>query len=318
MSCENPVLAHVVYEDSLTGKMKLTFKQHTDDNLNAFYKKYGRNNVFELPCGKCESCRKQYAQDWAVRLSLERPYWKYAYFITLTYDEKSNPFNLVSGVSVFDDSDQSVKDRNFVANTFYKDIQNFIRRFRLKFGSCCYFGVSEFGSNSCRFHYHLIIFTNSDSFDRSLFKPVLLNGHVHYHSSELNSLWKFGLHDIARFEHYCGAYVAKYTAKDKVKCFMSQSIGKKFFFDHYKQIIDNDLVIYGSFGKDSKVFCPRFMVPWFKEVDDLTFQDIRKLRSALCNYYVSEKMRGCGCVNPEEINSPQNRSNIKSKKRGDF
>lgn len=46
------------------------------------------NEEITVKCGKCPTCRKQKAQEWAIKLINERKYYKKACFITLTFDNK--------------------------------------------------------------------------------------------------------------------------------------------------------------------------------------------------------------------------------------
>ena len=56
---------------------------------------HGRNKKGKyalLPCGKCEYCRKQMAEQWATRIELEAKEWDDVIFLTLTYDDEHIPY----------------------------------------------------------------------------------------------------------------------------------------------------------------------------------------------------------------------------------
>lgn len=46
------------------------------------------NEYVTVKCGKCDTCRTEKAQDWAIKLINESKYHKKASFITLTFDNK--------------------------------------------------------------------------------------------------------------------------------------------------------------------------------------------------------------------------------------
>ena len=71
-TCLDPYVATVRYIKSNGKKdLKLYSKGRLDYDLNSLKEKYGSDNVFLLPCGKCESCRRNSAEDWAIRCELE-------------------------------------------------------------------------------------------------------------------------------------------------------------------------------------------------------------------------------------------------------
>lgn len=86
-----------------------------------------------IRCGKCQPCRVYRKQGWVGRLVMERSQHDEARFLTLTYED-----------------DPGVLD--------YRDIQNFLKRYRKHAGPCRYFAVGEYGGRTGRGHWHLIIF----------------------------------------------------------------------------------------------------------------------------------------------------------------
>lgn len=102
-----------------------------------------------VPCGKCLICLSHKRSEWAFRLEQEYKYSKGAYFVTLTYDQKHCPF------------DGSLNK---------KHVQDYLKRLRKKDGSNTirYYLVGEYGSNTARPHYHLLLFNcRSEEFIRS-------------------------------------------------------------------------------------------------------------------------------------------------------
>lgn len=91
------------------------------------------------PCGKCIPCLMNRRTDWSFRLREEHKVSTSAHFVTLTYDPKHMP------------SDRSLDK---------KHLQNYMKRLRKIDGSnrLRYFAVGEYGSQTRRPHYHLLLF----------------------------------------------------------------------------------------------------------------------------------------------------------------
>lgn len=108
----------------------------------------------KVPCGKCEACVMNRAQQWYVRLYFQAKGSANAVFVTLTYAPEHLPLRIVNGKPVADVS----KD----------DVRHFLVRLRRYLGSwkskrLKYFLVSEYGPNPedgviYRPHYHAIFF----------------------------------------------------------------------------------------------------------------------------------------------------------------
>ena len=117
-------------------------KPHFIHDLDYDYwaKIYGSDvdkRILLIPCGKCPSCVQNKALEWTARLLKESEEWKYAYFLTLTYD------------------DSHIKDLN------KRDLQLFLKRFRKSTGfELAYYINGEYGESTFRPHYHAIFFLN--------------------------------------------------------------------------------------------------------------------------------------------------------------
>ncbi len=107
--------------------------------------KLGR--VFEVPCGRCENCKKDRSKAWAFRLMCESHEWSSSIFLTLTYDDLNVP-NL---------GEPSLP---YYASLYPRDLTLFLKRLRKSLGDrkIKYYACGEYGSNTYRPHYHLIIF----------------------------------------------------------------------------------------------------------------------------------------------------------------
>jgi hypothetical protein len=95
----------------------------------------------------------------------------------------------------------------------YLDFQLFMKRTRAKHGAVRFFMCGEYGEQTCRPHFHCLVFGHY--FDR-----------VHqvrkgsWYSSELAALWPFGFSSVGDVTFESASYVAQYVVK---KC--SGSVG---------------------------------------------------------------------------------------------
>lgn len=119
--------------------------------LTPYSKRSDKTGEFQyFPCGRCPDCLKRRVSGWSYRLRKEGQRSDTAYFITLTYDTNHVP---ISG-------------RGFM--TLKKsDVQKFFKRLRKlhtkngKQSKISYYACGEYGGQTNRPHYHLIIF-NAD------------------------------------------------------------------------------------------------------------------------------------------------------------
>lgn len=102
----------------------------------------------QVPCGKCYACLAKKRKDWCMRLEQERKQAISAYFITLTYQDIMADVNEKGYLCVCKDTVQKwiKRLRKYVETYSESDIQ--LR----------YFLVSEYGTDTHRPHYHVILF----------------------------------------------------------------------------------------------------------------------------------------------------------------
>lgn len=147
-----------------------------------------------VPCGKCEACLSNRAAQWSFRLEQELKHSVGAcYFITLTYDEDHVPIE--NNVRTFNKEHVQI---------LIKNIRNAIRPKPVK-----YFVVSEYGGQTFRPHYHMLLF--NFPYDYRLlgqFPREKLIG------SLLMKYWPYGQVDIGTITSasitYCTTYVLQY------------------------------------------------------------------------------------------------------------
>lgn len=169
MSCTKPALMEVIslypHQQNLVyfDRLKRQGWKVGKDNSKAYrfisYKsrsmpleiidKWQTQDIIEIPCGSCLSCRIDYAEDWAVRCEFESKLWKNNIFLTLNYDDEHVPRGKYGNMSLSSD-----------------DVDRFINSLRRKFHRLGHKGVrymlcGEYNSSGERAlnpHYHMILF----------------------------------------------------------------------------------------------------------------------------------------------------------------
>lgn len=138
-----------------------------------------------FPCGQCLPCRINKRRLWTHRLMLESYAHSSSIFVTLTYDPEHLP---LGGTLV------------------KKDLQLFFKRLRYYVSSSVgsqklrYYACGEYGPQTCRPHYHAIIFGLS-----VLDRPIV------------EASWSFGLCHVGECNRHSIQYVAGYVTKKFIK-----------------------------------------------------------------------------------------------------
>lgn len=168
------------------------------------------DEIFEVPCGKCVGCRLDYSKDWANRCDLEARQYTCNYFITLTYDDDHLPIGSEGNGTLFN-----------------KEISDFVKRLRQAFkyhygfDGVRFYGCGEYGDQTFRPHYHIILFNcpipdlTADFIDENgqitHHKDSL--GKYYYFSQFVYNCWKKGNILIADCNWNTSAYVSQYVLK---------------------------------------------------------------------------------------------------------
>lgn len=104
-----------------------------------------RYDSIQVPCGKCAFCLQNKRSEWMFRIFHEMRVQEHpGYFLTMTYDEKH--------VRRADNGQLSLR--------FY-DIQLYIKRLRKAKYYAKYICVGEYGTETHRPHYHMLLWTNA-------------------------------------------------------------------------------------------------------------------------------------------------------------
>lgn len=147
----------------------------------------------QVPCDKCVLCRDKKAKDWATRAMCESQYSSsIPLFITLTYNDLCLPSNGV---------------RKGAAQRFMKRLRVNLERYTKQKSNIRYFLCSEYGSKTCRPHYHALIWNF----------PVLNAAHIH---DIIQKSWSFQVtkeyyDKVPNKRDEYGKLVFKYYDKDK-------------------------------------------------------------------------------------------------------
>jgi hypothetical protein len=194
-----------------------------------------------IPCGKCTECKSKRAAEWALRCRHEMAMHDENCFITLTYNEDKLPSFLI------------VKDY----------FQKFIKKLRKKVRKKVKYIVShEYGGRTGRPHHHAILFGWTPPNQSYLMKAP--SGEPLFVSQTLENLWtddkreSLGYHSIGEANEKTAFYIASYalkscihtiydpdtntpvTVSDTMNVSTRPAIGREFFLEHYKSIIEKE------------------------------------------------------------------------------
>lgn len=222
----------------------------------------------DVSCGKCVGCGYDHSKKWIMRLSAElltKPPGYRSCFVTLTYNNDNIPF--INGQPTLD----------------YTDVQKFIKKIRrfydyhdeLGVYPDKYYCVGEYGDQTKRPHYHLIIFGvdfreiwdyylqhdhgKLKKLEDYIKKPIRRCGKVGCGSYEIKTLsesWDKGYALVGNCTNksiaYCSGYmVPRKVAKMKMKEYYgdrvpekplpSKGIGREFYEKFKEQIFEQGL-----------------------------------------------------------------------------
>lgn len=204
MPCYHPIEAWDLTSDFSNPyvKREISFKV-PDLRLREKLIRQGRQ--LQLPCRKCVGCRLSKSREWANRLVLEQLYHQESWFLTLTYDDEHLP----PAYPVNPDTGEILS----VHATLVKcDLQKFMKRLRFNSGQQIrFFAAGEYGSQTYRPHYHLLLFgLHLD--DLVLLKQNFAS-QPYFTSDFISKCWPFGIHILGSISFQSAAYVARYTLK---------------------------------------------------------------------------------------------------------
>lgn len=253
-----------------------------------------RYETLTVPCGKCIGCRLDYSRTWANRMMLELPYHDSAYFVTLTYDDDYVPVHEYLSNEVDPDTGEVIGEPVFEPSLSLEPdhVQKFMKRLRRQqdyyYGNqdISFYFVGEYGSSTCRPHYHAIIYGLRLD-DLQVFR--VSDGNTTYRSSTLEKLWSFGFSSVGSVTWETCAYCARYMLKKQKgntaaiydyfnvypefsRCSLKPAIGKRWYDEHKDECYEYDEIILSTAKRSVKAKPPAY----FDAMYDLEFPERMK------------------------------------------
>lgn len=299
-----------VYNDGEKSKGKIVSREEAreflknDQNAIRGLTRYGNitktRHWMTVPCKHCWACQLNYSAEWATRIMCEAKKSDHNYFITLTYDEDHVPV-LESMKLQYDDHIESIENDGTWKESLYPgDVTAFIKALRKPFErqgitGIKYFYAGEYGENTERPHYHMILMNcplDINQFYSCKVDP--LHKKAHWKSKELEKYWDKGYIDVAELEWSCAAYVARYCTKklsfDNKDIYymsgrlpefvrMSNGIGMDYYEENKNQIYQHDEMVMKTVkGNTGSYKPPKAFDKKMKEQDPDFFRKLQKSR----------------------------------------
>jgi len=189
----------------------------------------------EVPCGKCMACRIQRVNEWVTRLMHEYEQTKKGMFINLTYKNEELKYGAAVNRRVYPIESGvlsavvppwiSRMDNHGVrfATLDKTDLQRFFKRFRKEIQTPIkYFACGEYGEQSHRPHYHIILLGYEVPLHDLYYDPILKG----MTSKTIQKLWTAGHNVVGAVERDSIQYTVGY-------------ITKKLYGDQAEELFDN-------------------------------------------------------------------------------
>lgn len=211
ISCTSPLRGWIIGTNPKTGKKILKITSFVESDLRVGDRFLDRDkDSIPIPCGQCLSCRMARAQDWTNRLLCEFQMHDpdSCHFVTLTYD----PDHISRCAPAVDKSTGEVLPLFSISK---REVQLFMKRLRKQFPDqrIRFFACGEYGGESHRPHYHIILFgLHLPDGDLKPYKRSQL-GYVYYNSDCLSMAWPFGFVVVAPVTPETCGYTARYLLK---------------------------------------------------------------------------------------------------------
>lgn len=274
MTCYHPLAAFMSEKSNSNGKRTIVFSPPTRGKWREVY----------LPCGQCIGCRLRRSRDWAMRCVHEAKQYSQNCYLTLTYDDDHVPWSNVTG-------EQTLYKKHM--QDFMKRLRERLRPLKIRF-----FGCGEYGEETFRPHYHIIIFGWYP--DDTVFYKFSKDGFAYFNSSFLDDVWTHGRVIVADVTFESCAYVARYVTKKitgeaaKVKYegiqpeFVNMSrrpgIGLEWFQKFYNDIYPYDEVIVDG----RRLQPPRYYDDKYAEMYPLELEKLKEKRIEKANVHYEE------------------------------
>ena len=174
---------------------------------------YGKEAYIDVPCGSCEACIERKSNEWATRIYYEYLYSTNTVFLTLTYADEFltyNPVKFQLG---------NYEEEYIIPVLCKRDVQLFMKRLRKKVGNGLrFFCGAEYGEETGRPHYHLMLFNLPDVLVENILEIV-------------QSCWSYGNVDYSGNSNIKRVmYIAKY-------CYSNSKLSNKLVTNFVKPFI---------------------------------------------------------------------------------
>lgn len=254
-------------------------------------KKYSKQYPpFQIPCGKCISCRLENARQTALRCVHEASMYEKNSFITLTYDENHLGDNKLRYKDfqlfvkklrshIYDNElkkifpkQTSQMERRSAARSLTKQARKNIHE-RISISIYC---AGEYGDRGKRAHWHALIF-NWEPSDK-VYKYQNELGDVAFSSATLTDLWGQGLCEFGSVTFKSASYCARYATKklahgpddshpyapiSRRSC--KNAVGKKWLEKNWRDVFTHGYIIFFDGQKYVQCGIPRYYEKWFKK-----------------------------------------------------
>lgn len=291
MACYHPLKAIRKRGEKQYKVMCSVQSEHADWNSFIDYTTGEFYEQIQIPCGKCIGCRLEYSRQWANRCVLESLSYpqEQNWFLTLTIDD--------------DHIGKYITSQGF-ASVHTDDITVFMKALRGRWATqhnvtdgIRFFGCSEYGDESARPHYHILVF-GCPMFDLVHYKNNY-QGDELFISRELDGVWKKGFVTVAEFNWNTAAYTARYVMKkakgvcqdyydrldiepEKTRMSRMPGIGLNYFNSHYLEVYDLDEIVLPSNGDQARVIKPpKYFDRKFETIDPLALARLKVDRARI-------------------------------------
>lgn len=245
---------------------------------------------FQIPCGKCISCRLENARQTAVRCVHEASTYKDNCFITLTYDEQhlKSPKLQYKDFQIFVKALRSLRFDQMQKGLFptiedrktrrklYNELTDERKKElseTIKVGIFC---AGEYGDQKKRPHWHAIVFNWTP--EDGIHKYTSDRGDRVYQSSTLTNLWGHGTAEYGSVTFESAGYVARYASKKLYhgkdgtheyepisKRSSKNAIGKRWIEKNWKDCFTHGYLVFKKGDKYLQCGIPRYYEKWFKK-----------------------------------------------------
>lgn len=275
----------IVFTGNYTSNGKPKYRMISYDE-SACGKQYNGMDIITVPCGRCLGCRIDYSRQWANRCMLEKESWpdELCWFVTLTYDDQHLP-----------------KGSKEFPTLVKKDLQLFVKRLRKATDreGIRYFACGEYGSQTARPHYHLILY-NLPLDDLQPFGRNEL-GDQYFRSEFLESVWQHqGFVSVGRVSWESCAYTARYIVKKhygKDSTYYSEfgiapefvvmsrrpGIGYAYFERNKERMYEHDRFFLGTETRSIPMTPPKYFDRKLAEEDPIRVEEIKAVRRAFAD-----------------------------------